>query len=281
MLFIFLFFEISYRKGVTMMEGSFTVASEQGARSYQEDRYVVDFYEAGGRSVLLLAVMDGHRGSEVAELCAKELPRQFKEAFGKYGADIADVLRNVVEQLNKETFGMPSGSTISLVVLPKDEWIAYVAILGDSPVIVSDREGTLVVSPEHNARTNMAERKAAVGRGAEYADGYLWEPSSRSGLQMSRAFGDCDLSRFLSREPEVYAVDLGEKSFVIVATDGVFDPGHAANKHEVERLSEMVADGTNAEDLVLDAVKRQTGDNATAIVWRTKENRPLIEKFSS
>ena len=89
---------------------------------------------------------------------------------------------------------------------------------------------------------------------------------------MSRAFGDCDLSRFLSREPEVYAVDLGEKSFVIVATDGIFDPGHATTKHEVERLSEMVANGTNAEGLVQDAVKRQTRDNATAIVWRTKKN---------
>ncbi|OGM90654.1 hypothetical protein A3A20_00925 [Candidatus Wolfebacteria bacterium RIFCSPLOWO2_01_FULL_45_19] len=272
MLSICLFFEIPYRKDVTMMEGYFTVASERGTRSYQEDRHVVGFYEAGGRSVLLLAVMDGHRGSKVAELCAKELPRQFQEALGKYSTNIVDVLLNVVEHLHKMTFDMLSGSTISLVVLPKDEWKAYVAILGDSPVIVSDREGMLLVSPEHNARTNLLEREAAVRKGAEYDGGYLYGPNSWQGLQMSRALGNRDLTQFLNREPEVYAVDLGEKSFVIVATDGIFDPGHATTKHEVERLSEMVANGTNAEGLVQDAVKRQTRDNATAIVWRTKKN---------
>lgn len=254
------------------VDGFFTVASEQGTRSYQEDRHVVGSYDVGGRSVLLLAVMDGHGGSETAELCTKELPKQFQNALEKDGADITEILRDVVEQLHKVTSGMHSGTTISLVALPKNERKAYIAILGDSPVIVSDRKGTFRVSPEHNARTNMAEREVAVKKGAEYGGGYLYEPNSGKGLQMSRALGDCELAQFLNREPEVYAVDLGEKSFVIVATDGVFDPRHKNTDLEVDRLSEMVARGANAEDLVQDAVKRQTGDNATAIVWRMDKN---------
>lgn len=76
------------------------------------------------------------------------------------------------------------------------------------------------------------------------------------------------MASFLSRQPDVYSVDLGPHSFVIVASDGVLDPFHKDTPSQEKRLAEMVAKGADAKALVEDALVRKTGDNATALVYR-------------
>lgn len=246
-----------------------TVYSERGLRSYQEDRYVADPLSIDlDRQLQVLAVMDGHGGSEVAELVAKEMIPTLRENFQESNSSILETLQKTVSALNALARNMRAGSTLSLVVIPDNEQKAYVAVLGDSLIVISDQNGDINVSPEHNARTNVAEREAAVKRGAIYDGAYLVDDESGYGLQMSRALGDRDLDGFLNRDAEVYTVNLGEKSFIIVATDGVFDPEHKDTEQETRRLAEMVAKGAGAEELVQDAIGRQTEDNATAIVWR-------------
>ena len=245
-----------------------TVRSEEGARYYQEDRYVVEELCVDDRHLPILAVMDGHGGEKVSELAKTTLVELLRRGIENAGGNITAGLSSAVEALNDNTRSMRAGSTLSLVVVDRENMRAHVAILGDSPVIIQSDKPDLNISPDHNAISNPVERNAAIARGAEFDGMYLIDPSSGSGLQMARALGDCSLDSFLSREPEVYEVGLNYESFIVVASDGVIDPAHETTEEEIERLVKMVAEGASASDLVEDAIKRQTGDNVTAIVWR-------------
>jgi hypothetical protein len=86
---------------------------------------------------------------------------------------------------------------------------------------------------------------------------------------MSRAFGDRDLGKILSRIPEVYTVELGD--WVLVGSDGLLSPGH--DESGVQMLLDIVKmieeQDVNAEELVDYAANVvKTGDNVTAILWR-------------
>lgn len=248
-----------------------THQTAQGNRDYQEDRWVVEKLVLGNGvdSSTVLAVMDGHGGSEVSQLLSERF-MQILAQVGLSPADenpnLQDVLAITVTTLGEMTKNMEAGSTLSVVVISSADGKAYVAVVGDSPVIIKDAHGNLNISPEHNARSNAAEREAAIARGAWYDGTYLYSPESGHGLQMSRSLGDRDLGSFLSRSPDIYSVDLGMDSYVIVASDGLLDPAHASTASAVQHIAKLMDEGADADVLVQDALERQTGDNVTAIV---------------
>jgi len=53
-------------------------------------------------------------------------------------------------------------------------------------------------------------------------------------------------------------------------SDGVVDPGHNNKNGEAipGYLASIISNGGTATDLVNDALKRQTGDNVTAVLWK-------------
>src|SRR3989344_2288311 len=121
----------------------------------------------------LLAVMDGHRGSAVAEICAREIEKLFAPKDSEH---VEQALRDLVVALNELTYNLEAGSTLSLACVFKDvgdHMKVSTAVLGDSPVVVLDNQGELHISPEHNVRSNLPEREAAERRGGVYKDGYL------------------------------------------------------------------------------------------------------------
>jgi serine/threonine protein phosphatase PrpC len=125
------------------------------------------------------------------------------------------------------------------------------------------------VSEEHNVRTNLREREAAIARGGEYGEGYLFKPGSVGGLQMSRALGDNYLEGVLSREPATDVFRIGAKSIVIVASDGVFDPNHKESPEVVAcELVGLAQKGHTAPELL--ATRKGFRDNATLLLWQTK-----------
>ena len=251
-----------------MVRGYVSSATEQGGRQYQEDRFVVIRYDTPEEKGWLLAVMDGHGGSEVADLCEKSLGSLFRSLISG-PAMITDVLRQLIEALVKKTRGMDTGSTISVVYISETNSNAFVAILGDSPVIIKTVHG-LWVSPEHNIRTNEQDRKSVLENGVRYDGGYMCDPVTGNGLQLTRALGDRDFDKFLIREPEVAScLLLNRDSFVLVASDGLVDPGHN-NKDTGSLVKIMEGDGT-AADLVRDALRRRTRDNVTAVLWKQPE----------
>lgn len=247
-----------------------THQTARGQREYQEDRYIVQHLAMpdGTGGITVLAVMDGHGGSEVAEY----LKEAFIETLMSTGLapraatqNWRTVLASSFTVLAETTKEMAAGSTLSVVLLPDNESRAYVAVIGDSPVVIKDAQSNLNIGPEHNAISNAAERDAAISRGAAFDGTYLRSTDSGYGLQMSRALGDNALD-FLYRVPEIYEVGLNDESFIIVASDGLFDPAHADTKSEIERIAELVENGADAQALVQDALHRRTGDNVTAVV---------------
>jgi serine/threonine protein phosphatase PrpC len=206
--------------------------------------------------------MDGHGGDKVAEFCSRNLEKVFKDTRGKIADRLGKVIRNLAEATSRH---YEVGSTISIVSVT-NHWV-HVAFLGDSPVIIRTAGGKIDISPEHNVRNNNAERLAAEKRGGVYINGYICEPDSGDGLQMSRALGDCGMGSIVSKEPEIYKRPIDQNSWVLVASDGLIDPSHEGTEN-VEQIADMLNNGKDAGDLIEWASRKDLHDNATAIVWR-------------
>jgi serine/threonine protein phosphatase PrpC len=250
-----------------------TVASAKGLRSYQEDRATVINSEWGD----LLCVFDGHSGKQTADWLAVNLPSILIEELTLAGGEFQgfkSALERAFKRADNATGNNPSGSTASVVFIPRDMQNAYIAVMGDSPVIASLKSETSSsnpadhwhVSPEHNVRTNLVERAAAEERGGIYSGGYIYRGFRGPGLQMARAFGDSGLGEIVSKEPEVYSIPLGD--WLLLCSDGVTDPGHSDMTDAVGKIVALVEAGADADALVKRAIMIPTGDNATAIVWR-------------
>lgn len=254
------------KDGSVKKKYSVTSAQEQGPREYQEDRSFYKRIKNPDCHGWLLAIMDGHIGSSVAELCAKEI----ENLFVLQDADHAEeALLHLASDLNAKTFNHSAGSTLSVACVLEDQRRVSIAILGDSPVIVLDSYGELHVSPEHNVRSNLKEREAAINRGGMYEDGYIFDKFDRNydrGLQMSRALGDAYLGSVLSHEPEIYTIS--DPQWILVASDGLLDPSHANSKTLLGEIQEYAKAGASAKKLMSWAVARGLRDNATVLVWR-------------
>jgi len=246
--------------------GSITAATEKGQRRYQEDRFLIHRVNHDGeREGTLLAVMDGHNGSGVAEFCNNNIPHLFSLQKGERAAT---ALKRLVARLNTETDNMDSGSTLSLVYIPKNADRVHIAILGDSPVVLLGHDGNIRISPEHNVITNKAERAAAEKRGGTYSSGYIHNRSLYQGLQLGRALGDSWMGSVLSREPEIYSMKLGSRSIVIIASDGFTT---ARKRDGVDTIVRKVVAGADANEMMFWAKNYKRGgisDNATVIIWR-------------
>lgn len=257
-----------------MSYGTVTKSSNVGLRGYQEDTFVVAQMEQG----TLLAVFDGHGGEACSMILSKRLVSAFmhqteveaaRAALSERPTDWKVVLKETFVQLAAITHDYSPGSTASVVFILKDESAAFIAVLGDSPVIARMTSGQLYVGPDHNVRSNPAEAEAAVKRGGILSGGYVWnrEFGSRArGLQMGRAFGDSNMGEIVSKEPEICQIPLG--GWLLVGSDGLFDPGHETTGAAIEVLAKIIDEGATARQLVNCALAVPTGDNVTALLWR-------------
>jgi serine/threonine protein phosphatase PrpC len=241
-------------------------ASHQGKRAYQEDRTVISAGEDG----LLLGVFDGHGGSAVSEFCHKNLLNAFNSVADN--PDLPDMpakMYGMFNYLKTRTNEIPSsGSTASIVFIPSTLDRAYVGILGDSPVVIREADGTIWVSPDHNVRNNPSEVEAAKLRGGTTYGGYLYPAGlAASGIQMTRSLGDSFMGDVLNRTPQLFESPLGPNSFVLVASDGLIDPGHHISNPE-DAIVALIDRGAKAGNLVKYAIDVPTGDNVSAILVR-------------
>jgi serine/threonine protein phosphatase PrpC len=248
-----------------MRQLRYTQAITQGRREYQEDRFGVEKFTTG----TLVWVADGHGGEEASQYVQDHMYVSWVSADNN---DRTAQIRDVFRQFVDATANMEAGTTLSLMFFTRDT--VYAAVLGDSPLLLKT-DDVRFVGPNHNARSNMEERKAAVLRGGHYANGYVFQPSrgmylsdAGPGLQMTRALGDSEF-KFLSREPEIFSFPFGQfGDYALIATDGVIDPSHH-NSNELDVITDLIEGGAEAYDLVARAAKIPTNDNATAILVRT------------
>jgi serine/threonine protein phosphatase PrpC len=252
------------------MRAPITHATAQGKRDYQEDRYKIDVTNDG----ILLAVFDGHGGAETSEFCEKNLLGAFNAVADNPSLPfIRDKVWGIFDRLRIRTRENHDGSCVSIVFIPSSLDRAYVGILGDSPVIIKTKDGEYWHSPEHNVNSNPAEVKRLQGLGATVYGGYAYAPNSgfsASGLQLTRSLGDSEFSSILSREPEIFEIPLGLGSFVLVGSDGLFDPSHKSSAN-ASTIVELIEKGATAGNLVNHALSIPTEDNATSILLRITE----------
>lgn len=242
-----------------------TAATHKGRRPYQEDR----FFSISLPQGFAMGVFDGHGGFRVSQMASELTPKLLTAALDA-GKPIPEALKDVFEKLNAATAGNYDGSTASIVFIPTSADVAHVAVIGDSPVIIRQADGTIWHAPDHNVRSNPAEAKAAEGRGGYIHDGYLCATFDGIGLQMARALGDVELRKVLSRVPDIASIPLGEGSFVLVCTDGALDPGHGQTAEQAQKVVELIQSGSDAQAIVDRAVKIPTGDNVTAMLVRVE-----------
>jgi serine/threonine protein phosphatase PrpC len=240
-----------------------TIAEHKGRRPYQEDRHFQLSFDQG----LAFGVFDGHGGEACSHFCAKNYPAILAAELGS-GKPPQEALRASFEKLSQQTRHHGPGSTASVAFIPWDASAAYVAVIGDSPIIIRCAGGKVWVAPEHNVRTNQAEAEAAKARGGFIFDGYLCATFTGNGLQMARALGDAELDKVLSRVPDVDNVPLDAGSWVLVATDGALDPSHANEEEGVVALTALVDGGGDAQAIVDRAIAIPTRDNVTALLVR-------------
>lgn len=239
-------------------------ATAKGRRPYQEDR----FFTASLPQGLLFGVFDGHGGEDCAQKASDLFPGIFADSIGEPGQSAEEALYFSFISLVSATLDHEDGSTASVVYIPWSSDRAYVAVLGDSPVIVKRADQSIWHAPEHNVRTNHAEAQAAQERGGVIYGGYLTMSFSGPGLQMSRALGDRFLHKVLNRVPEVSEHVLGAGSFVLACTDGALDPGHEATETEAQNVVALIQSGGDAQAIVDRAIEIPTRDNVTALLVR-------------
>ena len=249
------------------MEKTITTAKCKGPRKHQEDFNFSMPINGSNFKGWLIAVADGHSGKEVAKLCSKRIGKIFKLARAHHAKS---ALKKLVAQLHRETKNFDDGSTLSVALIiekPENVFNATIAILGDSPVIVIDQSGKMHISPEHNVRSNLKEREAAKERGGIYGSkGYMHADVFGGGTQLSRALGSVDLKKIQSREPEIYSIP--DPRWVLVASDGLFDPNHKDSTRLINEIKEYATRAANADALMAWAERRGLSDNTTAVVWK-------------
>jgi serine/threonine protein phosphatase PrpC len=236
----------------------FTQATHQGPRTYQEDR-MQQFPVKGGH---LFGVFDGHG----LDLCSKLCGQIMEDAWHSAGDNrpVNRKLRHMISAMESGCFAMTCGTTASLVYVDEVGRFAWCAVIGDSPILIQQNNGTWLRSPEHNARTNEADRNAAISRGGgHYGDGYLYNDRGYI-IQLTRALGDCQFGKMLSKTPEIYSV--GDVRRIVLCTDGLLDPGHASTEIP-EWLTQAVESGCQAETLVQHAIGTlRVNDNVSCFV---------------
>ena len=238
---------------------NYTVATAKGQRDYQEDTYLVAELPQGH----LFGCFDGHGGDEASQWMARNFKKQFEVR-----EEIIDSLRIAFSKSAAMLKAYEAGTTASVVFIPTDSHVVYTAVIGDSPIIIETPSGRWY-GPDHNVRTNEQEARDVVARGGRISNGYAmhgWE-----GLQMGRALGDAKLASILSTTPEVSHVTVADKGYVLIGTDGLFDPAHYDFKRAVDNVVNEISLGADAQRLVdyaVSAPTHDTHDNATAILVR-------------
>ena len=220
---------------------------------------------------------DGHGGDKTSSYVAQQLSDGLLDRIlVAANKTLNEALDLTFQDLNESTLALSrktlvhyeSGTTLSLAYIPDGEDSLHVGVIGDSPVILAKKDGTFQRSPEHNARSNEAERKAAEQRGGVFENGYLSSRSRGMGLQMTRDIGCHAMGNVLLRYPDIYELAIQNGDVLILGSDGLLDPAHFSSDEEVQRIVKLVLDGAEAQDLINDALDRETGDNVSVIVYR-------------
>eukprot|EP01102_Stenamoeba_stenopodia_P021981 TRINITY_DN89_c0_g1_i2.p1 TRINITY_DN89_c0_g1~~TRINITY_DN89_c0_g1_i2.p1 ORF type:complete len:450 (-),score=95.97 TRINITY_DN89_c0_g1_i2:118-1467(-) len=254
---------------------------------YDNFREVVPDLLKDDQDYSFYAVYDGHGGREAAEKVEKHLHRCIVEDPAFAEGKVEEATRNgyfkadsiMLEEAKVE--GWTSGAVVVTSLLKGNT--LYIANAGDSEIILGRKmlnknaHRAIVLSYKH--RPTNADEKSRI----EAEGGYVFHGRLYGTLAVSRALGDFEFKKpksdgnFVSVEPALKTLTLKPvDEFVILACDGLWDKvGYqdAVNLVASKRAEGMTA-AQIAQELVAEAVRRDSMDNVSAVVvffkWEEK-----------
>jgi serine/threonine protein phosphatase PrpC len=226
------------------MKLDISTATDEGPKP-QDDRFIVrdiDFEYIGYGKGTLLAVTDGYSaeeqpGFEVSDAIMRRLVDVFRIGMVQEYGDIKRALLKSVAIIQKTIEESYAGSTLSIIFLNDGYTEGHICTIGDSPVIISKKNGSLYIFPD--------------------------DPNI--GDTVKEALGD-KRNPELKRDATYNFVELEAGDTIMVATDGIYNKGQDTILPQSKVLIQKVREGADAEHIVKDALIRETGDNVTVIV---------------
>ncbi|MFO8065426.1 MAG: protein phosphatase 2C domain-containing protein [Spirochaetia bacterium] len=218
-----------------------------------EDRYVYTPINDGST---LLVVADGHGGAKCADSTVTAIQAAFqtaqteaklRDAGNDWPVTAENLLREAMAVAAKQTEGESSGAVVTAVLASSAGDMVAWAQVGDTVAIWRNKEGDIERTPDHNCRSNIAERKAAVQRGGHYIAGYIMAPDGSGGLQPARSLGDEYMGRVASKEPDVGSSTLDGP--LLVSSDGVITGIQGSPKAETAAFTQLLEQAEAGEDL--------------------------------
>ena len=232
------------------------------------------------RDSAVVAIFDGHGGSEVAQHCRSMLMCRAARLASE--ADMSslfmDMQASAERELDEATF-REQGTTATVLLLRADCSV-IVANAGDSLAFVFDGDGggAMALTTDDRTDNNPGEvKRIRDAGGLVFKLGRSEEACLRvnGDLNMTRSIGDGRLLPLVSCEPHVatFPGSMSRSAVVVVASDGLWD--HV----DLERVREIVCSGApNAElpmRLIAAAYAAGSDDNISVILGVPPPN-PLL-----
>uniref|UniRef100_A0A6U9R5F0 Protein-serine/threonine phosphatase n=1 Tax=Picocystis salinarum TaxID=88271 RepID=A0A6U9R5F0_9CHLO len=261
--------------------GSFETAGNRG-EDRMEDRHVLAECLGGHDDIHMVAIFDGHRGSEMAEFAQRHmlqtlrhywhlpLDEALRHSFlfldAKFRALEDEWYQRRMQQLGPENAGKrswPGATAICALLVGRHLWVAN----------TGDCRAVLCQSGLANSLTRDHTVEDASERERVKLDGGLveWKVNSwrvgKVGIQVTRSLGDGDLkNEGVIADPEItYKEITNEDEFLILASDGLWErvPNQAAVGlvHDTVKQPNMCS-----QRLAFEAITAGSGDNVTVAV---------------
>jgi serine/threonine protein phosphatase PrpC len=241
-----------------------------GKRSIQQDRYCifdVDIPNLKNGKGILFAVMDGHldEGHIVAELVARQLVLYFRQSLKLSNGDIPHALKILFDNLIELTCNERSGTTASVVYLPFKSDFAYLAVLGDSPILICHTDDSYFMSPMHNLNNALSLNVRAIEKAGGWVDDkFIYYNNYR--IQLTSSLGDNIFGGIINKTPEIFKVKFGQESLLLIGSDGLLSPKDT-HLNQIELIRKILINNKNVKKLIESALNEGSVDNITAILY--------------
>ena len=232
------------------------VTSVIGRRAEMEDATAL-VYDFAGPGTHLLAIFDGHSGSQVSKYCAREFPAKIAAKM-RDGKPPGDAIRETCQEANEAAAAESpnEGSTVGLALVCGDKIVF--ANVGDTRIVVSLPDATVKrVSVDHKA-SDPDQVQEIIDKG-----GFVFKGRVNGFLAITRSIGDANVGDAISCEPHIDEIERQSGLAFVIASDGVWD------MMSDEDAMKIVAEAETCEEAVAkirdQALEKGSKDNVSVI----------------
>jgi protein phosphatase 1L len=216
------------------------------------------------QTVCFFGVFDGHSGRRACEFARDNLPAQLLAELHK--SEPEDALRRAFLKTDEEFLkiahkeGLYDGSTaITALVRGRTLWVANA---GDARAILVSGSTAIAMSEDHKPNRESERRRITQAGGTVTFMG-CWRVNGV--LATSRGFGDRELKKVVSAEPEIRHRTLMEgDDYLVLASDGIWDV--LSNQNVADVVARSGGCRSAATAVTEEALRRGSMDNVTAVV---------------